>query len=385
MTRVFPKLLKGSSVEVFSMDSNAVSSHSHKTNTNRSAPRNEEVIYRMTTELDPLIISSSVVVADYQTSVAGGPFLGGSSNTNNNKMRRMMQQQQSKEAPDDEVDEVQSDTMSGNQRNPMLPLHQQHQQHHQHVRNNSNNSSSNMSLVAVTSHPHPSRQFFYRSDYNKNNSANSDVGLRSLSASSSRDYNNDNNNVVTTAISAGVEVEPTRSNSHHRDLLDVVTSTRSSDSDSTDEDPQLTNNPLGPLGGGGSDGGMLSNNSRGGGGGGNNNNMNNDTMNNNNNNNNSNGNLNGLSSSSHTNPPPLLLPIGGLPPPKQLHEEYTHRLHRNQVALGHHNFVVGGAHGRYRDFGGTLVEVPEEVVAVRQAALTVLEPITYCWVSIVRV
>ena len=107
--------------------------------------------------------------------------------------------------------------------------------------------------------------------------------------------------------------------------------------------------------------------------------MNNNTT--NNNNYNSNGNINGLSSSSHTNPPPLLLPIGGLPPPKQLHEEYTHRLHRNQVAQGHHNFVVGGAHGRYRDFGGTLVEVPEEVVAVRQAALTVLEPITYCWVS----
>lgn len=313
----------------------------------------------MTTELDPLIISCSVVVADYQTTVAGGPFLGGI-NSSNNKMRRM-QQQQSKEAPDDEVDEVQSD-MSGNQRNPMLPLHQQQQhQQHQHVRNNSNNSSSKMSMVAVTSgsrggggHQHPSRQFFY-CDNNKNNSANSDVGVRSLSASSSRDYNN----VVTTAISAGVEVEPTRSTSHHRDLLDVVTSTRSSDSDSTDEDPQLTNNPLGPLAGGGS-GGIMSNNSRGGG----NNNNNNTT-----NNNNSNGNLNGP------------LPIGGIPPPKQLHEEYTHRLHRNQVAQGHHNFVVGGAHGRYRDFGGTLVEVPEEVVAVRQAALTVLEPITYCWVS----
>ncbi|KAL3766938.1 hypothetical protein ACHAW5_011157 [Stephanodiscus triporus] len=75
-------------------------------------------------------------------------------------------------------------------------------------------------------------------------------------------------------------------------------------------------------------------------------------------------------------PTPLL---GGLPPPKQLHEEYSHRLHRNQVAEGHHNFLVGGVHGRYRDYGGTLVEVPEEVTAVRQAALTVLDPITYCW------
>ena len=73
--------------------------------------------------------------------------------------------------------------------------------------------------------------------------------------------------------------------------------------------------------------------------------------------------------------------LGGLPPPKQLHEDYSHRLHRNQVAQGHQNFVVGGAHGRYRDYGGTLVEVPEEVYAVRQAALTVLDPITYCWVS----
>jgi hypothetical protein len=74
--------------------------------------------------------------------------------------------------------------------------------------------------------------------------------------------------------------------------------------------------------------------------------------------------------------------LGGLPPPKQLHEDYSHRLHRNQLAQGHQNFVVGGAHGRYRDYGGTLVEVPEEVYAVRQAALTVLDPITYCWVSL---
>ena len=73
---------------------------------------------------------------------------------------------------------------------------------------------------------------------------------------------------------------------------------------------------------------------------------------------------------------------GGLPPPKQLHADYSHRLHKNQVAQGHHNFVVGGAHGRYRDYGGTLIEVPEEVYAVRKAALTVLDPITYCWVSL---
>ncbi len=79
--------------------------------------------------------------------------------------------------------------------------------------------------------------------------------------------------------------------------------------------------------------------------------------------------------------PGIGLQLGELPPPKQLHAEYSHRLHQNQVAQGHHNFVVGGSHGRYRDYGGTLIEVPEEVFAVRQAALTVLEPITYCWVS----
>jgi len=69
----------------------------------------------------------------------------------------------------------------------------------------------------------------------------------------------------------------------------------------------------------------------------------------------------------------------GLPPPRELHENYSHRLHRNSLAQGHQNFVVGGVHGRYRDYGGTLIEVPEEVYAVRKAALTVLDPITYCW------
>ena len=72
-----------------------------------------------------------------------------------------------------------------------------------------------------------------------------------------------------------------------------------------------------------------------------------------------------------------------LPSPRQLHEDYSHRLHRNQVAGGRRNFVVGGAMGRYRDYEGELVEVPEEVRAVRTAALTVLRPLTYCWVSFV--
>jgi len=74
---------------------------------------------------------------------------------------------------------------------------------------------------------------------------------------------------------------------------------------------------------------------------------------------------------------------GGLPrpqdlsPPGQLHAADC----RNQLEQGHSNFAPGGSHDRYRDYGGTLVEVPEEIYAVRKAALTVLDPITSCWVS----
>jgi hypothetical protein len=71
----------------------------------------------------------------------------------------------------------------------------------------------------------------------------------------------------------------------------------------------------------------------------------------------------------------------GLPSPEQLHADYSYRLHRAHVRAGHRNIVVGGTHGRYRDFNGTLVEVPEEVFAVRKAALTVFYPLTFCWVS----
>lgn len=46
----------------------------------------------------------------------------------------------------------------------------------------------------------------------------------------------------------------------------------------------------------------------------------------------------------------------------------------------------GITHGRFiRGENGALVEVSEEVYAVRKAALTVLDPITYCWVSIVHI
>ncbi len=71
----------------------------------------------------------------------------------------------------------------------------------------------------------------------------------------------------------------------------------------------------------------------------------------------------------------------GLPSPEQLHAEYSYRLHRAHVRAGHRNIVVGGTHGRYRDFNGTLIEVPEEVFAVRKSALTVFYPLTFCWVS----
>mmetsp|Transcript_14613 Transcript_14613/g.22537 ORF Transcript_14613/g.22537 Transcript_14613/m.22537 type:complete len:557 (+) Transcript_14613:158-1828(+) len=69
----------------------------------------------------------------------------------------------------------------------------------------------------------------------------------------------------------------------------------------------------------------------------------------------------------------------GLPSPEQLHADYSYRLHRAHVRAGHRNIVVGGTHGRYRDFNGTLIEVPEEVFAVRKAALTVFYPLTFCW------
>ena len=72
----------------------------------------------------------------------------------------------------------------------------------------------------------------------------------------------------------------------------------------------------------------------------------------------------------------------GLPSPEQLHADYSYRLHRAHVRAGHRNIVVGGTHGRYRDFNGTLIEVPEEVFAVRKAALTVFYPLTFCWVSV---
>lgn len=71
----------------------------------------------------------------------------------------------------------------------------------------------------------------------------------------------------------------------------------------------------------------------------------------------------------------------GLPSPEQLHADYSYRLHRAHVRAGHRNIVVGGTHGRYRDFNGTLIEVPEEVFAVRKSALAVFYPLTFCWVS----
>lgn len=77
----------------------------------------------------------------------------------------------------------------------------------------------------------------------------------------------------------------------------------------------------------------------------------------------------------------VILATSELPSPEELHADYSYRLHRAHVRAGHRNIVVGGTHGRYRDYNGTLVEVPEEVFAVRKAALTVFYPLTFSWVS----
>ena len=76
-----------------------------------------------------------------------------------------------------------------------------------------------------------------------------------------------------------------------------------------------------------------------------------------------------------------VITASGQPPPEQLHADYSYRLHRAHIRAGHRNVVIGGTHGRYRDFNGTLIEVPEEVFAVRKRALTVFYPLTFCWVS----
>ena len=87
-------------------------------------------------------------------------------------------------------------------------------------------------------------------------------------------------------------------------------------------------------------------------------------------------------SQQHQQTPPLNSSTAGGGPlsPEQLHAEYSHRLHQAHVRAGHRNIVVGGTHGRYRDFNGTLIEVPMEVFAVRKKALEVFYPLTFCWV-----
>lgn len=79
-----------------------------------------------------------------------------------------------------------------------------------------------------------------------------------------------------------------------------------------------------------------------------------------------------------------MLPPPSPHPPQHLHPGYSDRYYRNQLADPGNTgaFVVGGSQ-RYRgnNNGVMLVEVSEEVYAVRKAALTVLDPITYCWVS----
>ena len=69
-------------------------------------------------------------------------------------------------------------------------------------------------------------------------------------------------------------------------------------------------------------------------------------------------------------------------PSHQLQADYTGSLHKNRLVAGDNAVVVGGKLNQLRENGGTLIEVSEEVYAVRKAALTVLDPITYCWVSL---
>eukprot|EP00804_Cyclotella_cryptica_P006495 CCRYP_012781-RA/>CCRYP_012781-RA protein AED:0.02 eAED:0.02 QI:2/1/1/1/0.5/0.66/3/597/569 len=71
-----------------------------------------------------------------------------------------------------------------------------------------------------------------------------------------------------------------------------------------------------------------------------------------------------------------------IPSPQPMHNEYRDQLHRNRLVVSVNPGLdsAGRTHGRFiRGENGTLVEVSEEVYAVRKAALSVLDPITYCW------
>lgn len=68
-----------------------------------------------------------------------------------------------------------------------------------------------------------------------------------------------------------------------------------------------------------------------------------------------------------------------MPSPQHMHNDYMQRHSPANPALD----TASRTHGRIiRTDNGALVEVSEEVYAVRKAALAVLDPITYCWVSI---
>ncbi|KAL7546906.1 hypothetical protein ACHAWF_010233 [Thalassiosira exigua] len=199
--------------------------------------------------------------------------------------------------------------------------------------------------VAAVATRSPSRQLFYRDR----------IPSQSTLTSESRDYGAPVDRLAARTLPGGPGVSPGGAGGGGASAASVVLPpgpTASSDSDDSSVPPY------------GDAGGMGRGGIRGGG-----------TM-------GGRGGLRPPSSSSHPHalpPPHRPLHAHGVPPPRQLHADYSHRLHRNQVEQGRNNFVVGGAHGRYRDYGGTLIEVPEEVYAVRKAALTVLDPITYCW------
>jgi hypothetical protein len=84
--------------------------------------------------------------------------------------------------------------------------------------------------------------------------------------------------------------------------------------------------------------------------------------------------------------PPGMMPMHNtsqMPSPQQMQHDYQMQRQRHSPANPALESTAR-THGRFiRTDNGALVEVSEEVYAVRKAALAVLDPITYCWVSIV--
>eukprot|EP00956_Cyclotella_meneghiniana_P014629 scaffold22033_cov39-Cyclotella_meneghiniana.AAC.2 len=83
-------------------------------------------------------------------------------------------------------------------------------------------------------------------------------------------------------------------------------------------------------------------------------------------------------------PGPLPVQPSFVVPPRSSPQHHVHNDYNNRHSPATGNNALDSAprtHGRFiRTDDGALIEVSEEVYAVRQAALAVLDPITYCWV-----